>query len=82
MRGRTVGGGVATITVDWHAELVKAESKLIYEFHRWLRSAELYEIRAAIAQASQELVKANQGTIETVKVFFTCASVELGRCNP
>ncbi len=41
MRGRTVGGGIATLTVDWHAELVKAETKLMYEFHRWLRSAEL-----------------------------------------
>jgi hypothetical protein len=45
MRGRTIGGGIATIPIDWHAELVKAESKLMYEFHRWLRSAELYDIR-------------------------------------
>jgi CHASE2 domain-containing sensor protein len=78
MRGRTVGGGVATITVDWHGELVKAESKLMYEFHRWLRSAELYEIRAAIAQASQELVKANQ-ELSPVQVFLTCAPIELDR---
>ena len=26
MRGRTVGGGVATLTLDWHAELVKTET--------------------------------------------------------
>lgn len=79
MRGRTVGGGVATLTVDWHAELVKAEAKLMYEFHRWLRSAELYEIRAAIAQVSQELVKANPETTEAVQVFLTCAPIELNR---
>ncbi|MEH2058599.1 MAG: CHASE2 domain-containing protein [Nostoc sp.] len=79
MRGRRIGGGIATITIDWHAELVKAESKLMYEFHRWLRSAELYDIRLFIAQASQELVKANLGASEVVKVFLTCAPIELGR---
>lgn len=77
MRGRTVGGGVTTLTIDWHAELVKAETKLMFEFHRWLRSAELYEIRAAIAQASQELVMS--GTTEAVQVFLTCAPIELDR---
>lgn len=79
MRGRAVGGGIAPITVDWHAELVKAETKLMYEFHRWLRSAELYEIRARIASASQELVKANPDTTEAVQVFLTCAPIELDR---
>ncbi len=79
MRGRTVGGGIATLTVDWHAELVKAETKLTYEFHRWLRSAELYEIRATISQASQELVKANPETTEAVQVFLTCKPIELDR---
>jgi len=79
MRGRTVGGGIATLTVDWHAELVKAETKLMYEFHRWLRSAELYDIRETIAQARQELVKANPETTEAVQVFLTCAPIELNR---
>ena len=79
MRGRTVGGGVVTLSLDWHAELVKAESKLMFEFHRWLRSAELYEIRATIAQISQELVKGNLGVTEAVKVFLTCAPIELDR---
>lgn len=79
MRGRTVGGGIATLTVDWHAELVKAETKLMYEFHRWLRSVELYEIRAQIAQASQELVKANPETTQAVQIFLTCAPIELAR---
>ncbi|MDF5732942.1 MAG: hypothetical protein PUP92_34360 [Rhizonema sp. PD38] len=79
MRGRTVGGGVVTLSVDWHAELVKAETKLTFEFHRWLRSVELYEIRATIAQISQELVKENPGVTEAVKVFLTCAPIELDR---
>lgn len=77
MRGRTVNGGVARLTVsDWHAELVKAETKLMYEFHKWLRSAELYDIRAQIARASQEVTP---GTTEAVQLFLTCAPIELDR---
>ncbi len=77
MRGRTVNGGVARLTVsDWHAELVKAETKLMYEFHQWLRSAELYDIRAQIARPSQEVTP---GTIEPVQLFLTCAPIELDR---
>ncbi|MBO3458531.1 CHASE2 domain-containing protein [Aetokthonos hydrillicola Thurmond2011] len=82
LRGRAVGGGVAAVAVDWHAELVKAETKLMYEFHRWLRSAELYEIRARIAQGNQELTKppiGNIGTSEPIKIFLTCAPIELDR---
>ncbi|OUL33449.1 hypothetical protein BV372_16500 [Nostoc sp. T09] len=79
MRGRTVDGGVARLTIDWHAELVKAEAKLMYEFHRWLRSAELYEIRAQIAQASQQLIKEKTETNEAVQIFLTCAPLELAR---
>ncbi|AFZ03965.1 CHASE2 domain-containing protein [Calothrix sp. PCC 6303] len=80
MRGKAIGGGVAKLTVtDWHAELVKAETKLMYEFHRWLRSAELFEIRSHIAQASQELVKVNPDTTEAVQLFLTCAPIEMDR---
>ncbi|OUL23110.1 CHASE2 domain-containing protein [Nostoc sp. 106C] len=79
MRGRTVDGGVAKLTIDWHAELVKAETKLMYEFHRWLRSGELYEIRAQIAQTSQQLIKENTETNEAVQIFLTCAPLELDR---
>lgn len=79
LRGRTVGGGIAAIVVDWHAELIKAETKLMYEFHRWLRSAELYEIRACIASASQKAVKANPDNPTAIQVFLTCAPIELDR---
>ena len=71
MRGRTVGGGVVVPVVDWHAELVKAESKFMYEFHRWLKSGELFDIREQIAQAS--------ATAQTVQLFLTCATMELER---
>ena len=71
MRGRKVGGGVVVPVVDWHAELVKAESKFMYEFHRWLKSGELFDIREQIAQAS--------ATAQTVQLFLTCATMELER---
>ncbi|BAY09330.1 CHASE2 domain-containing protein [Calothrix sp. NIES-2098] len=79
MRGRTVDGGIAKLTIDWHAELVKAETKLMYEFHRWLRSAELYEIRAQIAQESQQIIKDNPDTNAPIQIFLTCAPLELAR---
>ncbi|AFY57568.1 CHASE2 domain protein [Rivularia sp. PCC 7116] len=78
MRGRAINGGVAVLTIDWHAELVKAEAKLMYEFHRWLRSVELYDIRSRIAGASQELIDTSDKT-QVVQVFVTCNSIELER---
>jgi CHASE2 domain/CHAT domain len=75
MRGRAVDGGVAKITVDWHAELVKAESKLTYEFNSWLRCAELYDIRAKIGEANKTI---NSPT-KPVQVFLTCTPIELDR---
>lgn len=79
LRGRTIGGGVAAINVDWHAELIRAETKLMYEFHRWLRSAELYDIRSTIATASQAALKANPDHASPIRVFLTCAPIELDR---
>lgn len=77
MRGKMVGGGVAAVTLDWHAELVNAETRLMYEFHRWLRSAELYDIRVAIAKSCQE--QATNPETQPVQLFLTCAPIELDR---
>lgn len=71
MRGRKVGGGMLVPAFDWHAELVKAESKFMYEFHRWLKSAELYDIREQILQFS--------ATAQTVQLFLTFTRMELER---
>jgi CHASE2 domain-containing sensor protein len=79
MRGRIVDGGIAVINIDWHAELVKAESKLMYEFNRWLRSGELYEIRAQIARGSEESTNDNLIVNQPVQIFLTCAPIELDR---
>lgn len=53
LRGRVANSGtLQTPNPDWHAKLVQAEAKFLSEFHNWLRSSELYEIRSAITQVS------------------------------
>ncbi|MEM6403820.1 MAG: CHASE2 domain-containing protein, partial [Cyanobacteria bacterium P01_D01_bin.116] len=70
MRGRAVGGGVVAPVLDFHAELVKAESRFMYEFHRWLKGAELYDIRDKIIRACSE-------TNQAIRLFLTCATLDL-----
>jgi CHASE2 domain-containing sensor protein len=80
LRGRVVASGSLT-PVDWHAQLVQAEAKLLSEFHRWLRSQELYEIRTEIARAAERLAErapAQPGGC-FVDIFLTCNSIELER---
>jgi hypothetical protein len=68
LRGRAISAGTAIpVVTDWHSQLVTAEAQFLNEFHRWLRSGELFEIRTAIAQASQSVTNPN------VNVFLTCA---------
>ncbi len=76
MRGRPAGSGsLAPATVDWQARLVEAESRLLYDFHRWLRSPELYEIQAKLAEASRTLDVSSV----YVDVFLTCTPIEMMR---
>ena len=81
LRGRKgASGSLSVMPVDWHTKLVQAEAKLLSEFHQWLRSAELFEIRAIIANShlsnNQELITNNlQPT--TIRVFLTCHNIEL-----
>jgi hypothetical protein len=91
LRGRAIeSGSLQQPTVDWHSQLVQAEAKLLYEFHRWLRSAELFDIRAKIAQAKGDepqpkssgdrmtLVK-DRSTPVQVDLFLTCVPIALSR---
>ncbi len=76
LRGRVEESGTQpSPPIDWHAKLVQAEAKLMYEFHRWLRGAELFEIRAQIAKG-QELGEKQQRTAD---IFLTCEPLELAR---
>jgi CHASE2 domain-containing sensor protein len=77
MRGRVVGEAkLSASTIDLHAKLVQSEALLLHEFQRWLRDAELYEIREAIAYASRESAKSDR---QGVDVFLTCMPLELAR---
>ena len=76
LRGRVVDDGtMAPQPVDWHAKVVQAEAALMYEFHRWLRSRELFEIREQIAQ-NRSIASQTESKIE---VFLTCTPLELAR---
>lgn len=74
LRGRVAEiGCILDIEVDWHAKLFQAEAKLLLEFHKWLRSVELYEIRAKI------LSETEKNSPSPITIFLTCNSLELAR---
>lgn len=80
LRGRVEATGSIPSSVDWHAKLVEAQAKLLFEFHHWLRSSELYDIRAAIVHAARGL----EGQVSApnhyyVDVFLTCNPIDLER---
>ncbi|MBE9182945.1 CHASE2 domain-containing protein [Oculatella sp. LEGE 06141] len=72
LRGRKIiGGELVPAAIDWHTKLVEAEIKLLNEFYRWLRGAELFEIRATLARASQ--------VSDRLDLVLTCTGIELAR---
>jgi hypothetical protein len=81
MRGKAIveGGTSALTDLDWNRRLVQEEEALLYEFHYWLRSSELYEIRSLIGQANKTLVPTDGSLIPSqwVNVFVSCNSLEL-----
>ncbi|MGJ3251909.1 MAG: CHASE2 domain-containing protein [Elainellaceae cyanobacterium] len=75
LRGRRAeSGSIISTPKDWQAKLVEVEAKFLYAFHHWLRSAELYEIRAKLAEASR-LNRDGQ----PVDLFLTCTPIQLSR---
>ncbi|NET10599.1 MAG: CHASE2 domain-containing protein [Merismopedia sp. SIO2A8] len=81
LRGWNMASGVmAPENVDWHAKLLEAETLFLQEFHRWLRSAELFDIRAAIARSSHQTAPSHPTHQQPgVTIFLTCAPMELSR---
>lgn len=78
LRGRVAAkGNIAPPPVDWHAKLVEAEAKLLYEFHHWLRSGELYEIRSTLAEAVRDGERGSSSP--PVDVFLSCNPLDLAR---
>ncbi|MEO1376490.1 MAG: hypothetical protein AAFW70_19775 [Cyanobacteria bacterium J06635_10] len=75
-RGRKTASGKGTVKKDFRSDLVNAQSKLLYEFHHWLFSPELVEIRRQIANSVNELSNNQKQWIE---VFLTCTPTEIAR---
>lgn len=79
-RGRAASSGrLPAATVDRHARLAKAEATMLHQFQRWLRSSELYEIRAEIARAALESGMRAIGTLSAVDIWLTCTPLALER---
>jgi CHASE2 domain len=77
LRGKVINiGFVAPPPVDWQAQLVQAEAKLLYEFHQWLRSKELYDIRSALTAINQDV---NEPRNTPIDIFISCNTAELTR---
>ncbi|BAY24042.1 putative Chase2 sensor protein [Calothrix sp. NIES-2100] len=80
LRGKVVNKGVIMPPpVDWQAQLVQAEAKLLYEFHQWLRSERLYDIRAKISKQAVENYKheLKGNAASNINIFISCNSPEL-----
>ncbi len=70
LRGKAVISGQLTTKTDWHGQLVEAEAKLLYEFHQWLRSAMLFDIRSELG---------GKKAAEGLDLLITCDPIDLGR---
>ncbi len=81
LRGWSIASGnVNAKTTDWYSKVVEAEARLLNQFHHWLRSAELFDIRSTIARASQGVEPDRlDDQVAIVRVFLTCTPLELSR---
>ncbi len=89
LRGKVINTGVvAPPPVDWQAQLVQAEAKLLYEFHQWLRGKELYDIRSILTANNFNSQNINNPNISKSKntstdvytdIFISCNTPELTR---
>jgi hypothetical protein len=78
LRGRVAAqGNIKPLPINWHRKLVDAEAKLLYEFHQWLRSGELYDIRLILEQAV--IKQQNEPISLPVDLFLTCSPMDLER---
>ena len=61
---------------DYRKQLVEAEVRLLDAFHRWLKSSELYDIRAAIAKATHHTSTTDPHWVD---VCLRCTPLDLAR---
>ncbi|NES85900.1 MAG: hypothetical protein F6K10_33455, partial [Moorea sp. SIO2B7] len=76
LRGRVNQGVTGTIRRDWRAILVQQETQLLYEFHDWLRSKELFGIRTQIANTARKIAEKETYWVD---IFLTCTPLDLAR---
>ncbi len=84
LRSRVQGSGrITAAAIDWRAQLVQAEARLLSEFYFWLNSAELLGIRSQIAKAAIAQPLNNDGVESNpsspIDVCLTCEPLELAR---
>lgn len=80
MRGRLVGAGKPQVTPqNRHSQLIQAEALLRYEFQMWLRSAQLYDIRATLAAITRSLSPQAGETNPSLTLYLTCSPLVLAR---
>jgi hypothetical protein len=76
-RGRLINSTSINLPADYlHTRLVKAEVAMLSEFHKWLRNADLFEMRTEIASATKAL---SEQEYIGVDVFVSCNSPTLMR---
>lgn len=80
LRGRVAdSGSIESPLPDWHAKLVTVEAELLSEFHNWLRSRELFEIRTELVRVRSQPEDATGKGESIVDVLVTCGSSDLAR---
>jgi hypothetical protein len=64
---------------DWHSELTLAEARLLSEFHKWLKHAELFDLREELMQVARQA--GTDAGIDAPKpeLFLTCSPIEIER---
>lgn len=75
LRGRAAESGSFSATEDWRSQLVQAEAQLLTEFHRWLNSAQLVEIRRQIVQIATPAP--SEPHLPYLDLFLSCNAPEL-----
>lgn len=78
LRGRVAESGSFSATEDWRSQLVQAEAYLLAEFHRWLNSAQLMDVRRQIVQRASQVSQTASNSLY-LDLFLSCNASELER---
>lgn len=82
LRGRVKAiGHLHNLEADWHSQLVQAEAKLLFEFHRWLGHGNLFEMQKELLQAKPDSPRAAGHNLSAtpIELFLTCEPMAVAR---